>query len=274
MSGSSAALADFRQPGTLASRSQTTGRSVLEVRDDSHVIDLIVQKMAIVTSRELRQRPTGLGIGGRSSEPGRHPLDVVTASYSAGEDWERLAILTADALEAAAEAAIAGDPAAARRVLRRSSARKAAKISAEARVRTGLAQCPPRTGNLRAVASTLQLIADLGHVGDLVDVLARQTAATTRPRAVPQLLRHDVSTVGRVGAHRIRRLAEGLHGPAMDPDYLHDGCELRGVVDHLTGLAGSRSVAPRADRVVRTGTVCRALAESLLTASRHAGRAA
>jgi hypothetical protein len=126
---------------------------------------------------------------------------------------------------------------------------------------------------LRAVASTLQFISDLGHVGDLVDILARQTAAATGPRRVPNVLRHDVMTVGRVGAHRIRRLAEGLSGPAMDPGYLRAGCELRAVMDHLTGLAGSRSVATCADRLT-TGAVCSALAESVLTASRHAGLAA
>jgi hypothetical protein len=186
---------------------------------------------------------------------------------------ERLAILTADALEAAAEAALSRDATAARRVLRRSGARKSAKASAEARVRQGLAQCPPRTGNLRAVASTLQLIADLGHLGDLVDILARQTTDPSGPRRVPPALRRDVMTVGGVGAHRIRRLAEGIPGPAMDPGYLRAGCELRAVLDHLTGLEENRGRAHAANPVM-AGTLCSALAEGVLTASRHAARAA
>jgi hypothetical protein len=219
----------------------------------------------------MDRRPTTQPDRFPQPKPRQRPLSAVAAAYRGGEDLERLAILTAGALEAAAEAALSGNGAAARRVLRRSSARKTARFSAEARVRQGLAQCPPRTGNLRAVASTLQFIADLGHVGDLVDILARQTAAGPRP--VPHPLRHDLMTVGRVGAHRIRRLAEGLSGPAMDPGYLRAGCELRAVMDHLTGLAGSRSVATCADRVT-TGAVCSALAESVLTASRHAARAA
>lgn len=226
-----------------------------------------------MTTYTMHRRPTSQPNSGGLPRPRQHPLSAVATAYRGGEDLERLAILTADALEAAAEAALSGNGAAARRVLRRSGARKAAEISAEARVRKGLAQCPPRTGNLRAVASTLQFIADLGHVGDLVDILARQTAATTGPRRVPHVLRRDVMTVGRVGAHRIRRLAEGLSGPAMDTGYLRAGCELRAVVDHLTGPAGSRSATSSADRVT-TGAVCSALAEGVLTASRHAARAA
>lgn len=226
-----------------------------------------------MTTYTMHRRPTSQPSARGLPRLRPHQLSAVAAAYRGGEDLERLAILTADALEAAAEAALSRDVAAARRVLRRSSARKAARASAEARVRQGLAQCPPRTGNLRAVASTLQLIADLGHVGDLVDILARQTAAPSGPRHVPQALRRDVMTVGGVGAHRIRRLAESISGPAMDPGYLRAGCELRAVVDHLTGLAGSRSAARCVDRVT-TGAVCSALAEGVLAASRNAAHAA
>lgn len=226
-----------------------------------------------MTTYPMHRRPTSQPNGRGLPRPRPQPLSTVAAAYRGGEDLERLAILTADALEAAAVAALSRDAAVARRVLRRSGARKSARSSAEARVRQGLAQCPPRTGNLRAVASTLQLLADLGHVGDLVDILARQTAATSGPRLVPQGLRRDVMTVGEVGAHRIRRLAEGISGPAMDPGYLRAGCELRAVVDHLTGLEGNRATTRAADPVM-TATLCRALAEGVLTASRHAARAA
>lgn len=226
-----------------------------------------------MTTYMMHRRPTSQPNGRGLPRPRPHPLSGVATAYRGGEDLERLAFLTADALEAAVEAALFGDISAARRVLRKSGARKSAKTSAEARVRQGLAQCPPRTGNLRAIASTLQLIADLGHVGDLVDILARQTAAPTRPHRVPQALRRDVMTVGEVGAYRIRRLAEGIPGPAMDPGYLRAGCELRAVVDHHAGLAGSRSAARCADRVT-TGAVCSALAESVIAASRNAARAA
>ena len=234
---------------------------------------MFARRITHVTTNTMHRRPTNQPNGRGLLRPGPRPLSAVAAAYRGGEDLERLAILTADALEAAAEAALSGNSAAARRVLRRSSARKAARASAEARARPGLALCPPRTGNLRAVASTLQLIADLGHVGELVDILARQTAAPSGPRRVPQVLRRDVMTVGGVGAHRIRRLAEGISGPAMDPGYLRAGCELRGVVDHLTGLEGNRATARAADPVM-TATVCSALAECVLTASRHAARAA
>jgi hypothetical protein len=226
-----------------------------------------------VTTYTVHRRPSSQpgGIG-----PPRHrqyPPSAVAAAYGGGEDLDKLAILTADALESVVEAALSRDVAAARRVLRRSGARRSAGSLAEARVRQGLAQCPPRTGNLRAVASTLQLIADLGRVGDLVDILARQTAATTGPRRVPQLLRRDLMTVGGVGAHWVRQLAKGISGPAMDPGYLRAGCELRAVVDHLTGLEGNRGTALAAGPVM-TATVCSALAEGVLTASRHAARAA
>jgi hypothetical protein len=226
-----------------------------------------------VTTYATDRRPTSQPNRPGLPRPRPRPLSAVAAAYRDGDDLERLAFLTADALEAAVEAALTGDVAAARRILRRSGARKSAKLSAEDRVRRRLAQCPPRTGNLRPVVSTLQLIADLGHVGDQVDILARQTTAPSGPRRVPQALRHDVMTVGEVGAHRIRRLAEGISAPAMDPGYLRAGCELRTVVDHLAGLERNRATSRVADPV-GTATVFSALAEGVLAASRHAARAA
>lgn len=226
-----------------------------------------------MTSHTVNRRPTSQPIDRGMPPPRQHPPNKVVPAHRGGDDVERLALLTADALEAAVEAALSSDVVAARRVLRRSGTRKLAMSAAETRVRQGLARCPPRTGNLRAVANTLQLIADLGHVGDLVDIVARQTAAPGGPRGVPQALRHDMKTVGEVGAQRIRRLAEGLCGPAMAPGYLRAGCELRAVVDHLTGREGIRAQASAASPVT-TAAVCSALAEGVLNASRHAARAA
>jgi hypothetical protein len=205
--------------------------------------------------------------------PRRHPSAPYLAVYPTAGDMERLAYLTADALEAAVEAALAGDRVAARRVLRRAGVRKAARAAADARVRRGLAQCPPRTGNLGAVASTLQFIAELGHIGDLVDTLARNTVVGDLRCPVPQVLRRDVMTVGRAGAQRIRQLAEGLPSPAMDAGYLRTGRELRAVVDHVDGLAGGGHAASGRGRAT-AATASGALAEAVLVASRHAARVA
>lgn len=188
-------------------------------------------------------------------------------------DVERLAHLTADALEAAVEAALTGNRAAARRVLRRAGVRKAARAAADARVRRGLAQCPPRTGNLGPVVSSLQLIAVLGDIGDLINTLARDTVAGQVPCPVPRVLRRDVMTVGRAGAQRIRQLADGLPTPAMDAGYLRTGIELRTSADHVAGVTDGGSAASRPGRAT-VAAASAALAQAILIASRHAARAA
>ena len=144
---------------------------------------------------------------------------------------------------------------------------------ADSRVRHGLAHCPPRTGNLGVIASSLQLIAALGHIGDLIDTLARHIVAGDLPRPIPQVLRRDVTTVGRAGAHRLRQLAEGLPTPAMDAGYLNAGSELRAVVGRLANLGCGLGPVSGPGRAMAPAAFA-ALAEAVLVASRHAARAA
>jgi hypothetical protein len=193
--------------------------------------------------------------------------------YRRSDALRRLALLTADALESAVDAALAGDRAQARRILRRSAARTSARRAAEGRIRLGVARRPPRTGNLRTVASMLQLITDLGQVGHLVNTLARHTANGAIPHPVPQGLRRDALAVRCSGARRLRLIAEGLPGPTMDPGYVSTGEALRAVVDHLT-QAHRRSRAAAHPDGEPVQAVCAELATCVLNASRHAARTA
>jgi hypothetical protein len=196
---------------------------------------------------------------------------VDAVAYAGVGELERLALLTADGLEAAIHAALAGDRTAARRVLRKAAQRRSAKAAAEARVRQRLADCPPRSGNM--VFSAMQLIAELGHVGDASDALAWHAATGKSAQSVPLPLESDVVTLGRAGARRIRLLAEGLPRPAMDSAYRQDGYALRAIVDRRTGHSRDRQTSTGHGRMT-VGAICGALAEAVLMASRFAARAA
>ena len=64
----------------------------------------------------------------------------------------------------------------------------------------------------------LQLIAELEHVGELVDTSPRQLAAGRAPRVALHLLADDLEALGGPGGQRFADLAH-LSGPAMDGDY-------------------------------------------------------
>ena len=93
-----------------------------------------------------------------------------------------LATATAEGLEDLTIAARDSDETAARRVLRRSRRRRAARADAELAVRRDLTRPDPASGALRRAACELQLISLLAQVGDLVDAFARQLAAGRTPR--------------------------------------------------------------------------------------------
>ncbi len=183
----------------------------------------------------------------------------------------RLAPLTADGLEDVASAARSGDVVAARRVLRGSRRRRVARTDAELAVRRMLTQQPPRPGALRRTACELQLITELGRVGELIDAFARQLAAGRTPRHVLDALAHDLETLGGAGGRRLRHLAH-LSGPAMDADYLRAGMALRESLDRLGGpaCAGRSPVGAGTP----AATACSCLIQAVLSASSFAARVA
>jgi hypothetical protein len=160
----------------------------------------------------------------------------------------------------------------ARRILRMAHDRGLAVARGECRVRQRLVECPSRTGNIRGVVSSLQFVTELGHIERLVDYLARSVAKPGSHSSASPELRGDLITVGRVGSRRLRALAEGLPRPEMDRGYLHGGSELRDVVDRLN-RPGQRYSAATEPGHMGVATACSALAEAILMASRHAGRA-
>jgi PhoU domain len=227
-----------------------------------------------VSTDQMKPQPAGAVSRSPLAEPRSRRADLdADLPFRRSDALERLALRTADALESAVDAALAGDRAQARRVLRRAAARTSARRAADARVRQCLAQRPPRTGNLRGAASLLQLITDLRQIGQLINTLARHTANGDVPHPVPGHLRHDMLTVQRSGASRLRAIAEGLQGPAMDPGYVRTGDELRTVVDHLTQTTRQRPISGHPDRAP-VQAVYAELATCVLNASTHAARAA
>ena len=183
----------------------------------------------------------------------------------------RLAALTAHGVEDVASAARSGDVVAARRVLRAARRRRMARTEAELAVRRRLAQQPPAPGAIRRTAGELQLIAELGRVGELVDAFARQLVTGRTPRPVLDALTHDLDTLGGAGGRRLRHL-EHLCWPSMDGDYLRTGVELRASLDRLAGPAcPGRSQAGAGTPAV---TTCSCLIQAVLSASSLAARVA
>jgi hypothetical protein len=124
---------------------------------------------------------------------------------------------------------------------------------------------------LRSSVCRLQAISDLGVIATLVEGLARHLVAHDVPDPVLEVVGADLAAIGGAGAVRLRSLATGVPGPGMDADYVRCGCELRGAVERLSGRRGQPGVA--ASRMSSV-SVCGALAEAVLLASRHASRAA
>jgi hypothetical protein len=185
-------------------------------------------------------------------------------------DLAGFAILVAESLESTADSTLARDAVGLRRVVRRGRIRTAAQESAEARVRRSLAQSPPRSGNLRSVASTLQLIAELGHVSDLIDLVARAGAADTSS-PLSSALRRDLHTLRTFGGQRLRCIAVGLPRPVMDARYLPAGNELRAVAERVRPHPGQDSSGAAASGVT-VDAGCSAIAAAILLASLHVTR--
>lgn len=183
----------------------------------------------------------------------------------------QLATATAEGLEVLTIAARDSDATAARRVLRHSRRRQAARADAELAVRRDLTRPDPASGALRRAACELQLISLLAQVGELVDAFARQLAAGRTPRPVLDALARDLETLGGAGGRRLRSIAY-LSGPSMDGDYLRAGAALRESLDRLgSGSSvggGSVGAGPSAT------TTCSCLIQAVLSASSFATRVA
>lgn len=199
------------------------------------------------------------------------PAPLPPTRSSAGGPGSMLATaaeLVARGLEQVLAAARSGDATAARRVVRGSGRRRLACSRADscARVRVAHRATSPRS--LPRTASELRLVAELDHLGGLVDSLARQVAAGALTPAMLADLGDDLNALASCGVARLRRLPT-LTGPAMDGDHLRDGDALRAVLDHLPVVA--EAPARRGPQPVLT---CRRIVESVLAASSLATRIA
>ncbi len=162
---------------------------------------------------------------------------------------------TDDAFCATLHAVLDGDREAARTVLRGSAVRRSQVTAAQEALRARRWVPGPQ------LASELQYVADVAHVGDLLDALARRAVAG-RPGHLSPVQRMEVSVLLDAGSRRIRQLRERPAGPGLDPAYRGCGCALFEVAD--------RAVRDRSVTIV----LCADLAAALLQASRHAARAA
>lgn len=132
--------------------------------------------------------------------------------------------------------------------------------------------CPPTARSLCRTTASLQLISDLGRIATLVCALARHLVENEVPASVREVVGSDLVIVERAGAERLRTLARGLPVPDMEAHYVRCGCELRRVRDRLTSGQRYDVQEPVPGRIgaVSAGA---GLAEAILMASRHAGRA-
>lgn len=183
----------------------------------------------------------------------------------------RLALLldlTADAWAEVLTAVAEDDAGAARRVLAGARERRAAAVRARAEAQAGLvdARIVLTARRLVRSANTVQLVADLCRLEELLVVAARRVLAGRAH--VREDLHDDVVALGDDGARRLHDLAPGRTPSRGDRGYLACGRRLDDVRACLVRHA-------RAERRPDEATaLCAALAVGLLEASRHAGRAA
>jgi len=171
-------------------------------------------------------------------------------------DLHDLLSSTTRAFEKTLHAVLDGDKPAARQVLRGSPGRRRARA-----VVTDLVRAQPHVPMPRLL-DELQFVADLGRVGDLVDLLARHVVGGGDTVPLTPARRMEVTVLLDAGARRLRQLRDGALGPDLAPGYRSCGNALREVA--VRG-SGDRSA---------TLTLCSALAVALGQASRHASRAA
>lgn len=171
-------------------------------------------------------------------------------------DSEELLRSTTRTFEKVLRAVLDGDKAAARQVLRGSSGRRKAEAAVSDLVRAN------ESVPMRHRMSELQFVADIGHVGDLLDQLARHVIGGGDSIPLDPARRKEITGLLDAGSCRLRQLTIGPHCSGTESRYLICGSSLREVATR-----GSR------DRSA-TLALCSALASTLLKASCHAARAA
>ncbi|NYG57275.1 hypothetical protein BJ980_000198 [Nocardioides daedukensis] len=171
-------------------------------------------------------------------------------------DFDRALFSTADAFCDTLHAVLDEDLHRAREVLKGSAVRRRLVRAAVDSVRDQ-AWVPARQLNER-----LQFVDDVSRANALIDQLARRVVSRDDPVSLTPARRMEVAVLLDAGGRRLRQLADGPVGPALDPAYRGCGAALFEVADH-----GERDAS-------LTIALCGALAVVLLQASRHATRAA
>lgn len=183
-------------------------------------------------------------------------------------DLTLLVHATNEAFESALSALLHRDSSVAREVLHGASVRRdlvsASRESARANDHTS-----PYTR-----AEQLELVGDLARIGELAEFVSRRVLEGGEPSTLTPAGRLEVSVILDAGGSRLRGLADDLGGPGPDPAYAA-GSGRRFDSSHPSSVVALFDVIDRAsrDRSV-TMRLCAAMAVTVLTASRHAARAA
>ena len=222
----------------------------------------------------VRVRRTGPIRGARRSyRPGsvRIWVPVVrVASGALGDGWpagqgesvnryadiDSLIRATDEAFQATLHAVLDGDRHAGRLVLHGSSQRRDLLAAARCALRARAWVPSPQLGQ------ELRYVAEIGHLGGVVDRLARHVVAGGDPVRLTPSRRMEVAVLLDAGERRFRQLAEGAVAGGLDPSY-------RGCAATLFEVADRAS----RDRSISMA-LCGALAAGLLQASRCAAAAA
>lgn len=171
-------------------------------------------------------------------------------------DIDSLINATDEAFQTALHALLDGDRHAARQVLHGSAQRRDLLAAAQDALRARAWVPAPQLGH------ELRFVAEIGHLGGLVDRLARHVVAGGDPVRLSPSRRMEVAVLLDAGERRFRHLADGAVAGGLDPSYR--GC-----------AAALFEVADRASRDRSVSIVlCGALAAGLLQASRCAAAVA
>lgn len=171
-------------------------------------------------------------------------------------DIDTLIRSTDQAFRATLHAVLDGDRHAARMVLHGSSQRRDL-LAAATDVLRARAWVPAHQ-----VAKEVRFVAEIGHLGDLVDQLARHVVAGGDPVRLAPSRRMEVAVLLDAGERRFRQLAEGPIAGGLDSAQRGCAATLFEIVD--------RASQDRSISIV----LCGALAAGLLQASRRASAAA
>ncbi len=167
-----------------------------------------------------------------------------------GEITREIVLLAAhvtEAIPAATEALLAGDTAAAQRVIDHDDVLDELALEIEERCYVTLARQQPVAGDLRALVSALRLVAEIERSGDLVVNVCKVTCALRAD--LPPAIR---GTVARMGEEAARLLRTGIDAYAeADPDLAASLDDLDDVLDALHAQLLEEVVAWGGDRAVR-----------------------